>query len=56
MEEDKKINYSIKKHKHLSNLNRKPIYVLWKECNYSCYGIYQGSRQECEKYLKIIKK
>ena len=53
---NKKINYSIEKHEHSSNLKGKLIYVLWKESDYSCYGIYQGSKQECEKYLKKIKK
>ena len=56
MKDKKTITYSIEKHEHLSELKEKPIYVLWKETDHSCNGIYHGSKQECEEELKKIKK
>lgn len=53
------IKYSISKHKQLSELNNKDVYVLWKE-NKTKYGmgirgIFQGTKKECEEKLKEIK-
>lgn len=49
------IKYNINKHKQLSEINKKDIYVLWKESKYSCRGIFQGTKQECQNKLKKIK-
>ena len=53
------IKYSIKKHKQLTELNNKDIYVLWLEGagnnSFGCRGIFQGTKQECEEKLKEIK-
>ena len=43
------VKYKIQKHKQLGK------YVLWKENKYSCRGIYQGTKQECEDKLKELK-
>ena len=43
------VKYSIKKHEQLSQLKKKEIYVLWAETEYSCRGLYQGSKEKCEK-------
>lgn len=49
------IKFSISKHKQLSELNNKDIYVLWKESDYGCRGIYQGSKKNCKIKLKELK-
>lgn len=46
------IKYNIGKHKQLSLLEGKPIYVLWAETEYSCRGIFQGTKLECEEEKK----
>jgi len=50
-----KYKYSISKHRQLSEMNNKDIYVLWKETKYSCGSIFQGTKKECEDRLKEIK-
>lgn len=49
------IKYTIKKHKQLSELHNKDIYVLWKESKYGSRGIFQGTKQQCEEKLREIK-
>ena len=49
------IKYSISKHNQLSELKGKEVYVLWKENKYSCRGIFQGTKKECEDKRKEIK-
>lgn len=42
--------YSIKKHKQLDK------YVVWQETKighgFACKGIFQGTKKECEEFLK----
>ena len=51
--------YTIERHNQLSELNKKSMYVLWKEVNsehgFCVRGIFQGSKKECEEKLKQIK-
>lgn len=49
------IKYSISKHKQLTELNNRSIYVLWKESDYGCRGIYQGTKKACREKLKEMK-
>ena len=56
-----KIKYSIEKHKNLGK-DIKGDYVLWKESesesehSYGAKGIFQGTKKQCEEYLKSLKK
>ena len=50
------MKYSIKKHKQLSELHNKDVYVLWKECKYGCRGIFQGTKEDCKDRLKEMEK
>ena len=56
---EKKIKYEIKYHKQLSELNKQPVYILWKDIESKNGGnvvaIYKGSRADCYKKLKEIK-
>ena len=49
------IRYSISKHKQLTELNNRNIYVLWKESDYGSRGIYQGTKKACREKLKEMK-
>lgn len=44
------VKYSIKKHKQLDK------YVVWQENqsnrSFGCKGIFQGTKKECEEFLK----
>lgn len=48
--------YSIEKHKQLSELLNKSVYILWLETENKnrcgCYQVYQGSYKECLEYRK----
>ena len=46
--------YRINKHKQLSELNNKNIYILWLESDYGCYPKHQGTKKECREKLKEI--
>ena len=54
------VKYVIQKHKQLSKLNSKDIYVVWCEIqgehHCGCKGVFQGTRQECRNYLDELKK
>lgn len=56
---EKKITYSVSYHKQLSELNKQPVYILWKDIESKNGGnvvaIYKGSRADCYKKLKEIK-
>lgn len=53
------IKYTIEKHNQLSELNKKSMYVLWKEVTsehgFGVKGIYQGTKKECQEKLKEIR-
>lgn len=46
------MRYSIKLHEHLTELNKRNTYVLWAETDYSCRGVFQGTREQCLEELK----
>ena len=51
--------YKIQKHKQLTDLNNKDVYIIWKETKsehgYGTKGIYQGTKDECKKKLEQIR-
>ena len=57
--EEKEIKYTIEYHKQLSELERKPIYILWKNITSKRGGnviaIHKGSHKDCYEKLKEIK-